>query len=120
MKINNRLVVKQHGSYRSKDEIIYEILTAAKEYESKGGIYKKKLLYMSRLNSWQFGRYLRELLDNGLLTCSLTGREVAASTTNYRKKKGGRRSDTFHVTQKGLQYLLMVDEMQRSVPGVHI
>jgi len=49
-------------------------------------------------------------------TCCL----VAASLTDYRKSKGTRRCDTYHITKKGLQYLLMVDEMNRSVPGVHI
>ena len=58
---------KQHEPYRSRDEIVYEILTAAKSNEPKG-VLRIKLLYSSHLSTWQLKNYLNELLTNGLLT----------------------------------------------------
>lgn len=118
--------VKQHAPYRDKEDIYLEILTAVKEYESKnknkkerGGIYITKLLYMTRLTSIQLNNHIQTLLDNGLLIRDTTkSRVIAASSYRRRSTRG----DRFHITEKGLQYLRMCEEIHRSLPaaGIHI
>jgi predicted transcriptional regulator len=106
-------MIKSHETYRDKEEIISAILNAAKE--SKDGIKKQRLLYASRLNSEQLYKYLELLQKTGLLRVdSSTGIDY------YKKSKGTikRKGDTYRITQCGLQYLLLLDEMQRSMPGI--
>jgi predicted transcriptional regulator len=112
---------KQHEVYRSRDQIIFQILQAIKEYEPRGGILRTRLTMLANITNIQLKGYLRQLLDNELITCdSSKGYPVAASVTDYRKAKGSRRGDTYHITSKGLKYLLMIDEMQKGLPGLHI
>lgn len=58
-------VMVEHGAgrhRRSRGEVIVEILTEALE-----GVNKTRLMYRCNLNFERFNRYLRELLDAGLL-----------------------------------------------------
>jgi len=47
---------------RSRVEVIIEILT-----EALGGVNKTRLMYRCNLNLGRFNRYLKELLDAGLI-----------------------------------------------------
>jgi predicted transcriptional regulator len=47
---------------RSRVEVIVEILT-----EALGGVNKTRLMYRCNLNLGRFNRYLKELLDAGLI-----------------------------------------------------
>jgi len=96
-----------HEPHRSKHKIVAEILTAIKEYESRGGIQFTKILYIARLSSDQLKRYLADLIDNGLII------RLKSQTS-----KGG---DHFFITDKGIEYLSMLDEMTKVMgPGLHL
>ena len=79
-----------HECYRSKDQIVKQILSAIKEHESRGGregdgIRITKLLYLSRLSNNQLKTYLNDLQKVGLITCdTIKSRIIAAS--NYRRQ----------------------------------
>jgi len=49
---------------RSRTEVIVEILS-----EALGGVNKTRIMYRCNLNFVRFNRYLRELLDVGLIEC---------------------------------------------------
>jgi len=49
---------------RSRTEVIVEILS-----EALGGVNKTRIMYRCNLNFVRFNRYLRELLDAGLIEC---------------------------------------------------
>ena len=49
---------------RSRSEVICEILT-----EALNGANKTRLMYKCNMNFMRFNRYLRELLDVGLVEC---------------------------------------------------
>ena len=49
---------------RSRNEIVFDILT-----EALSGVNKTRLIYRCNLNLVRFSRYLRKLLDAGLLEC---------------------------------------------------
>jgi predicted transcriptional regulator len=115
------MVVKVvHSEYRSRDEIYRDILATVKSYEPHGAL-KIKLLYGSRLSDVQLTMYVRSLLANGLLTIdSSKGRPVATSSKGLAKAKMTRRGDRYKITEKGLKYLQMIEEMKRSMSGIHI
>lgn len=52
------------GKYRSRSEIVYQILVSAKELE---GVTKTRILYKSYLSYAQLKEYLKLLIDSGLL-----------------------------------------------------
>jgi len=49
---------------RSRTEVIVDILS-----EALGGANKTRLMYRCNLNFMRFNRYLRDLLDSGLVEC---------------------------------------------------
>jgi len=56
--------MKEARSRRSRMEVIVDILS-----EALGGANKTRLMYRCNLNFVRFNRYLRELLDAGLVEC---------------------------------------------------
>jgi predicted transcriptional regulator len=109
--------IKEHAPYRSKEDIYFEILTAVKDGESTGGINKTKLMYISRLVEVQI--YLQTLLDKELILRDSSKSKLTTGSTYSRQHSRG---DRFHITEKGLQYLLMFDQIHRALPtaGIHI
>lgn len=84
-----------------------------KECEQKGGANRLRLLYSSRLSSDLLKKYLGELVKSGLLIeDNTTSREVIW------KGKTVNRGNIYHITSKGIQYLLIVDEMRQMGIGV--
>ncbi|MGH9977328.1 MAG: hypothetical protein ACRD8Z_16080, partial [Nitrososphaeraceae archaeon] len=111
--------IKPREAHRSKEQICIDVLMAIRSYENKkgigiGGIGFTKILYIARCSSNQLKNHLANLIDCGLITRLNVGRDVAASiTTDPRKSRPGRRGDTWHITTKGINYLNMVDEINR-------
>lgn len=99
------------GNYRSKEEITAVILYAIKEAKFRGGIKTTRLMFLTSLSSKMLRKYLDELLNGELISLASTGRNVAASPAVRRKES--RRDDTFHITQRGLEYLQIYDEMRK-------
>lgn len=52
------------GKYRSRSEIVYQILVSAKELD---GVTKTRILYKSYLSFAQLKEYLKFLIDSELL-----------------------------------------------------
>ena len=77
--------------YRSRTEIISQILEAADDHE---GIGKTKLMYKAFLSHDPLEEYVKILIESGLLCYdSITG--------------------TFKTTEKGLKFLSIYTEMDR-------
>ncbi|MEM3705914.1 MAG: winged helix-turn-helix domain-containing protein [Candidatus Bathyarchaeia archaeon] len=68
---------------RSRVEVIIEILS-----EALDGVNKTRLMYRCNLNFGRFNRYLRELLDAGLLECVVSNPD--AGVVLYRTTDKGR------------------------------
>lgn len=110
-------MTRQHAPYRSRDEIRTILLSAIKEYEPRGGIYRTRLMFMGNITNLQLHGYLQEMLSSGLIWCdSSKVRHVAASARRGVTKKG----DSFHITSKGIKYLLMMDDMKQKMGGIKI
>jgi predicted transcriptional regulator len=77
------LFYKPLGKYRSRSEIVYQILFSAKELD---GVTKTKIMFAAFLSFAQLKDYLKFLLDSGLL-------EHIPETNTYR------------TTAKGMQVL---------------
>lgn len=106
---NNNVNIKQHLSYRDKNPIYFDILIAVKGSEPIR-VCKTKLLYVTRLTSDQLKPYLEILLDNELLIRDTTkSKVIAAPKSGYRKPST--KGVTYHITEKGLQYLKIMEEI---------
>jgi len=78
---------------RSRTEIVSSILDAANE----GGITKTKIMYYAFLSYNQLNEYLSVLTENNLI-------EYLDGT------------QTFKITEKGLKYLKMYNEIRKLLP----
>lgn len=67
------------GKYRSRSEIVYQILVSAKEV---GGVTKTRIMFKSYLSYAQLKEYLALLIDSGLL-------EHIAESNTYRTTSKG-------------------------------
>ncbi|MEM3597238.1 MAG: winged helix-turn-helix domain-containing protein [Candidatus Bathyarchaeia archaeon] len=68
---------------RSRVEVIVEILS-----EALDGVNKTRLMYRCNLNFGRFNRYLKELLDAGLIECIASNPE--GGVVLYRTTEKGR------------------------------
>ena len=80
---------------RSRTEIVSSILDAANE----GGITKTKIMYYAFLSYNQLNEYLSVLTENNLI-------EYLDGT------------QTFKITEKGLKYLKMYNEIRKLLPQI--
>jgi predicted transcriptional regulator len=74
------------GKYRSRSEIVYQILVSAKELE---GVTKTRILYKSYLSYAQLKEYLKVLIDSGLLE------HIPVSNTYRTTGKGVKMIETY-------------------------
>lgn len=81
---------KNNKKYRSKTEIIHDILETARNDDN--GVVKTKLVRYAFLSSYQIGDYLSILIDNGL----------------HRYDAGNKK---FRITEKGLNLLQLCDQI---------
>ncbi len=83
-----------HAKYRSRTEIIAQILQAA-----NGGITRTRIMYNAFLSYGQLKDYLGILVENGLLAYLEPTR-------------------TYKTTEKGLKFLKMFEQIEELVPRV--
>jgi predicted transcriptional regulator len=81
-------------TYRSRTDIISEILEAA-----NGGVTQTKIMYKALLNYAQMKQYLMLLTQNGLLSYDLDTR-------------------TFKTTEKGLRFLYTYNQMYGMIKAI--
>lgn len=75
------------GKYRSRSDIVYQILVAAKELD---GITQTRIMYKSYLSYGQLKEYLKLLIDSELLE------RIPESSTYRTTVKGLKMIDTFN------------------------
>jgi predicted transcriptional regulator len=80
----------QNKKYRSRTEIIHDILQTASS--DGNGMGKTRIMYNAFLSYHQVRDYLTILVDNGLLQYNLT-------------------SQKFRITEKGLSFLQLCDQI---------
>ena len=85
------------GKYRSRSEIAYQILLAAKELD---GVTKTRIMYKSYLSFAQLKEYLKLLIDSELL-------EHSSERNTYR------------TTAKGIAVLETYSQMNELVSEAH-
>ncbi len=81
-------------TYRSRTDIISQILEAA-----NGGVTQTKIMYKALLNYAQMKQYLMLLTQNGLLSYDLDTR-------------------TFKTTEKGLRFLYTYNQMYGMIKAI--
>jgi predicted transcriptional regulator len=77
--------------YRSRTEIIHDILETARN-NGNNGVVKTKIMYSAFLSYHQINEYLAMLIDNGLIHHDLGNQK-------------------FSITEKGLSFLQLCDQM---------
>ncbi|MPZ08270.1 MAG: hypothetical protein GEU26_17955 [Nitrososphaeraceae archaeon] len=87
--------------YRSRTEIIADILTAVADNEPRG-VGKTRIMFLSQLSFDPLTDYLEDLLTNGLL---IYKDRKELDNTN-RSVKG-----TYHITAKGSEYFALYNLM---------
>ena len=106
---------KIHELYRTKEQIISDILNSLQKHEPNG-LQKIHLIYYARLSSGQLKQYLPYLLDNNMIIVDWSNStRVAPSKTDPRKKKATVRGNLYHISNKGLEYLNRYQDMQHVV-----
>jgi predicted transcriptional regulator len=100
-KTNKSSTKKKEKFYRSRTEIIADLLTAVADNEPRG-VGKTRIMFLSQLSFDPLTDYLEDLLTNGLLIYK-DGKEL--DNTN-RSVKG-----TYHITAKGSEYFALYNLM---------
>jgi predicted transcriptional regulator len=86
------------SKYRSKTEIVAEILQAAK---GPNDVTKTRIMYRTFLTYWQLEDYLAILIRSGLL-------EYLEATHTYK------------TTERGLKFLKIYEKMEELVPETRL
>jgi predicted transcriptional regulator len=90
MKKKGRRILAENKKYRSRTEIIRDILQAAKNHGN--GLGKTQIMYNTFLSYNQIKEYIPVLIDNGLLKPDLGNQK-------------------FRITEKGLSLLKLCDQI---------
>ena len=112
--------MKYHESYRTKEQICFQLLNSIRKSEPVG-LTKNKVISTVHLSSYQMREYIPYLLDNELITVDWSNSiRVSPSKTDPRKKRATVRNVYCHISQKGLEYLNRFTAIQQVVETIQI